>query len=640
MTLISASKLTKYFGPDEILSNISLTVHRGDSIALVGVNGCGKSTLLDIIAGNQIPDEGEIHRARDVRLGYLPQSPDFESDATLWEAMDAVFTELHAQQVELRRLEDAMAADDPDRQEDAMARYGRLLDAFERAGGYTYESRIERVLSGLGFTEAQYQQPVRYFSGGEKTRALLARLLLEEPDLLLLDEPTNHLDLAGIEWLESYLQKWSGAMIVVAHDRAFLDAVANRVWDMHHRRMDAYKGNYTAYAHQRAERRERQQARYEAQQQKIAETEDFIQRNMAGQRSSQAKGRLKRLKRIERLEAPKGYQDIHIDLQTQLRSGDLVLRLKDLSVGYEPATPLVAIEKAEIHRGACVALIGPNGSGKTSLLRTLLNDIPPLGGHIRLGAGVHVGYFAQIQAHLDPTKRVIDTLLDAGMSSLQATRSFLARYGFRGETVFKDIGVLSGGEQARVALALLTLQQANFLLLDEPTNHLDIRSQETLQEVIDDFNGTVLMVSHDRYLIREIATHVWAIVDGQLHQFSEGYEQYEAWHQARNERGEAGDDGNEAARAWEARQRAQREQQRALDRQQQRLESLEQRIHTLESRLQRLTTDLNLAGRAQDTSRVSKLGAEYRKVETEMSRLLEEWSDVAELTEVAEMAVA
>ena len=403
--------------------------------------------------------------------------------------------------------------------------------------------------------------------------------------------------------------------------------------------MDAYKGNYTAYVQQRAERRERQQARYEAQQQKIAETEDFIQRYMAGQRSSQAKGRLKRLNRMERLEAPQDYQDIHIDLQTQLRSGDLVLRLKDLSVGYEPAQPLVAIEKAEVHRGACVALIGPNGSGKTSLLRTLLNDIPPLDGHIRLGAGVHVGYFAQIQAHLDPTKRVIDTLLDAGMSSLQATRSFLARYGFRGETVFKDIGVLSGGEQARVALALLTLQQANFLLLDEPTNHLDIRSQETLQEVIDDFNGTVLMVSHDRYLIREIATHVWAIVDGRLHQFSEGYEQYEAWHQAQNESG-AGSGESEAAQAWEARQRAQRERQRALDRQQQRLESLEERIHTLETRLQRLTTDLNLAGRAQDTARVSKLGAEYRKVEAEMDRLLEEWSEVAELSDVPEMSVA
>ncbi|NBD35666.1 MAG: ATP-binding cassette domain-containing protein, partial [Chloroflexi bacterium] len=348
MTLISASKLTKYFGADEIFSNISLTVHRGDSIALVGVNGCGKSTLLDMIAGNLLPDEGEIYRARDVRLGYLPQSPDFESDATLWEAMDAVFTELHAQQAELRRLEDAMAADDPDLQEDAMARYGRLLDAFERAGGYTYETRIERVLSGLGFTEKQYQQPVRYFSGGEKTRALLARLLLEKPDLLLLDEPTNHLDLDGIEWLEGYLQQWSGAMIVVAHDRAFLDAVVNHVWDLHHRRMDIYKGNYTAYAHQRAERRERQQSRYEAQQKKIAETEDFIQRYMAGQRSSQAKGRLKRLNRMERLEAPKDYQDIHIDLQTQLRSGDLVLRLKDLSVGYEPATPLLTIEKAEI----------------------------------------------------------------------------------------------------------------------------------------------------------------------------------------------------------------------------------------------------------------------------------------------------
>ncbi|MGC9469456.1 MAG: ABC-F family ATP-binding cassette domain-containing protein [Anaerolineae bacterium] len=630
MALLSASNLAKYFGADDIFTDLSLELHAGERVALVGANGCGKSTLLDILAGKLESDGGTVTRARDARLGYLPQEPDFRGDGTLWEAMEVVFADLRARQAEMRRLEALMASADEDERERAIERYGRELEAFELAGGFTYEARIGQVLGGLGFREDEFHQPVSYLSGGEKTRALLARLLLEEPDILLLDEPTNHLDLEGIEWLEDQLRVWSGAMIFVAHDRAFLDTLATRVLEMAQGRLESYTGNYSAYTVQRAERRARQLADYEAQRQDIEDMEDYVRRYMGGQRSSQAKSRQRRLERLERVERPVEHQQIAVDLATPLRSGDLVLGLYDLAVGYHPDRPLVQVEEAEIRRGNRVALMGPNGSGKTTLLRTILRRLRPLTGRVRIGSGVHIGYFAQVQDHLAPGRSVLETLLDAGMDSIAEARSFLARYGFRGHDVFKDVGVLSGGERARVAIAILSLAKANFLLLDEPTNHLDIPSQEVLEEVLLNFGGTILMVSHDRYLVRRIASKVWAIADGTLHVFDEGYLSYEDWHQVCRNGPQKSKPKDEAQLKLEAERRAQRERERALARQQARLAELESQIHDFEIRLEELTHALNLAGRAQDVARVSKLGAEYRKIEAKLDKLLEEWAEVAD----------
>ena len=625
MALLTVSNLSKFYGAEQILADITLEVHAGDRIALVGLNGCGKSTLLEIIAGHLEPDTGAAYRARHTRLGYLPQNPDFDGAGTLWEAMEAVFEGLLEQSQELRRLEQRMAAGD----EAALERYGVLLESFDNAGGFNYEGRIGQVLGGLGFHKDEFEMPVAHLSGGQKTRALLARLLLEEPDLLLLDEPTNHLDIEGIEWLEEQLRSWKGALIVVAHDRAFLDAVVTRVWELSRTQIDAYRGNYTAYTEQRTARRQQQQAAFAAQQEHIAKTEDYIRRYMAGQRSTQAKGRLRRLEREARLERPQEAQHIRLDLHTNIRSGNLVLGLYDLLAGYEANAPLVTVEEAEIHRGERVALVGPNGSGKTTLLRTILQTLPPLAGRVRIGAAVRLGYFAQVQADLDPTLTVLETLADAGVDLLSEGRAFLARYGFRGDDVFKEIGVLSGGERARVALALLALQRANVLLLDEPTNHLDLPSQETLQEVIAHFPGTVLLVSHDRYLIQQIATHVWVIADEQLHIF-EGYAAYANWHQQRREGApQARQVADKVREQREVERQAERERQRALARQQQQLEALETTIHEQEQRLQQLTTALDLAGRAQDISRVARLGAEYRQVEAQLNALLEEWAAVA-----------
>ena len=631
MALLAAADLAKYYGGDDIFTGVTLEVHAGECVALVGPNGCGKSTLLDILAGALEPDAGTVTRSREARLGYLPQTPDLKLDSSLWQAMETVFADLLARQAELRELEALMGSENPAERDQALARYGAKLEDFELAGGFTFETRIAQVLGGLGFNEDEFHSPIAYLSGGEKTRALLARLLLEEPDILLLDEPTNHLDLAGIEWLEDQLRHWRGAILVVSHDRAFLDAVAARVLEMERGVLNAYRGNYTAYVQQREDRRLRQQAQFEAQKERIEATEDYIRRYMAGQRTHQAQGRLRRLNRVERLSRPSGEQRIHVNLQTTLRSGDLVLGLYNLQAGYDARAPLLSIDEAEIRRGHRVALVGSNGSGKTTLLRTILGGLGALHGRVRIGASVRLGYFAQVQDHLIAGRSVLDTLLDAGVASLLEARSFLARYGFRGDDVFKDVGVLSGGERARVALALLSLEKANFLLLDEPTNHLDIASQEILEDVLSNFAGTILLVSHDRYLIREVATQVWAIADRALHVFEEGYEAYYEWHQALRAAPQKVARQEEEARARrEAERQVQRERQRALSLQERRLQELEAEIHALEDRMRELTTGLEIAGRAQDVSRVARLGAEYHQVEARLNGLLETWAEIAD----------
>ena len=506
---------------------------------------------------------------------------------------------------------------DPDRRQAAMDRYGPLLEAFETAGGYTYPARIEQVLSGLGFAPDDFHRPLAHLSGGQRTRAKLARLLLEDPDLLLLDEPTNHLDLEGIEWLEGYLKGWQGAMVVVAHDRTFLDQVTDRVWELAFGRLTVYRGNYSRYVVQREERLARQQEMYERQQEEIARTEAYIRRYKAGQRSRQARGREKRLARLKRIERPQEARRIRLDLGRPLRSGDLVLGLYNLVVGYDPAAPLFTVEEVELRRGQRAALLGPNGSGKTTLLRIILGEVRPLAGHVRLGAGVRPSYFAQAHAGLDRGKTVLETILDAGLPSVSRARNLLARYGFLDDEVFKRVGDLSGGEQARVALAVLALEGANFLLLDEPTNHLDIPSQEVLQEVLLSFPGTVLLVAHDRYLIRALATRVWAIVEGRLRVFDEGYEPYRAWDRERRAKPAAG--GEERARrergAGRAAERATR---REAERRARQRAEVEVSIQRLEARLERLEAELAEASTAQDVGRVAELGAEYGRLQEEL----------------------
>lgn len=627
MPIVSASGLAKSYGAQDVFADVSFDIPHRAKIALVGPNGSGKTTLLRLIADQERPTAGAIHRAKGTRVAYLPQQGErfFDDGGTLWEAMLDVFSDLLAQAAELERLEEAMV--DPETRDQALEKYSPVLESFELAGGYRYESRIEQVLCGVGFDKWDFQRPVAQLSGGQKTRALLARLLLEDPDLLLLDEPTNHLDLAGIEWLENYLASWKGAMVVVAHDRAFLDAAVERVWDLAWGRLERYRGNYTAYVSQKAERVARQQALYERQQEFIARTEEFIRRNIAGQRSGEAKGRRKQLARLERIEKPREHRPMSLSLGETARSGDLVLGLYDLAVGYDPGDVLFTAEKFELWRGQRVALLGANGSGKTSLLRTIIGEVPPLAGRVRIGASVQLGYFAQGHTDLALDRTVLETILDASGLTVSEARNMLGRYRFPGDDVFKRVGDLSGGEQARVALAVLVLQGANVLILDEPANHLDIPSQEVLERVLADFDGTLLMVTHDRYLIRSLSTRVWAIEDGKLWEFKEGYEAYCDWTAQRRRRRGVRETEHEVETTGRRTRKRSKAAKRGAEHRARRQAEFERRIHELEARQAELEEELAAASEQEAIERVRELGAEYSRVQETLDALLAAWTD-------------
>jgi len=632
MSIIVAERIAKSFDPDDIFWELSCSVARGDRIALVGRNGTGKTTLLRILAGFEEPTAGRVHRARGLRIGFLPQEARLEGERTLWQEMMTAFASLQAMESRLHELEIEMA--DPARADTALETYALLRDRFETLGGYTYENRAKHVLMGLGFAPAEHSTPLAHLSGGQQTRALLARLLLESPDLLLLDEPTNHLDLQAIEWLEGYLNSWEGTVVLVAHDRYFMDRVVRKVWELAFGQLEIYTGNYSHYVKQRGERYDRYLKEYQAQQAFIAKEEDYIRRYMAGQRTRQAQGRLKRLERFKRdeeLERPLAEKTIKLRFQTPLRSGDKVIWSQDLVVGYDPVAPLFRCPDLDLRRGERVALLGPNGSGKTTFLKTLLGEIESLSGYARLGASLKLGYFAQVHTDLDPEKSVLDTILEVKNLSPAEARNFLARFLFAGDDVFKPIGDLSGGERSRVALAKLVLQRANFLLLDEPTNHLDIASQEVLEKVLDGFAGTILLVTHDRYLVDRLATQLW-IVDSEKRALTVFRGRWAEYVEAR-EREEDAAQARQAKAKWSEEQRqTRREEQRARreeEARQQRVAELEAEINHLEAQLEALHDEIAAAAEAQQAMRLHELGVLYAEIESRLHQQMDLWAELA-----------
>jgi ATP-binding cassette subfamily F protein 3 len=636
MSILSAHNLAKYFGAQDVFRGLSLSLARGDKVALVGPNGTGKTTLLRILLSLEEPTEGAVTSARGLRTGYLPQHPELVSTHTLYDEMLHVFDDLRRQQAALLTLAEEMAhAPDP---AEAMERYAAAEQRFELAGGYDYETRIRRVLGGLGFREEMYTWPISVLSGGQVTRALLARLLLQEPDLLVLDEPTNYLDLSALEWLEAYLQGLPQSLLVVSHDRRFLDRVVNRIWELDRGRLETYRGNYSRYVQQRLERRERQQREFEEQQEEIARTEEFIRRYKAGQRSREAAGREKRLTRVERMQAPEAQRRIRLLLNTDLRSGDKVLISEHgVEVGYR-SRPDAVDDSGQQHllfrsgpllveRGQCIALLGPNGSGKTTFLRTLLGETALLGGDLRLGASVKIGYLSQTQHELNPEHTIMQQIQAAGHFEMEAARSLLARYLFTGDEVDKRIGDLSGGEQSRLALALLSITGANLLILDEPTTHLDVAAQEILQDVLYDFAGTILLVSHDRFLMDALATHVWAIRAGHLYQNEGNYSAFllaEAERAAQEEAASQGGTSTNAKRPERASGNGERKRQ-------QELEGLEREIETLERELGQTEHLLSQASDARDVERVRMLSAGYQEIQASLAERLQRWEEIAEL---------
>ena len=742
MSILNVSGLTKYYGAEFIFGDITFQVTRGEKAALVGVNGAGKSTLLKIIAGIEQPSQGGVYIARGTRVAYLAQEARFSGTRTLWEEMEASLEHLTTLRQELTELEHALADTAAPDWERRMERYGVLAQRFEHGGGYEIEHRIDRTLHGLGFTAAQYHQPIAQFSGGQKTRAALAATLLSDPDLLMLDEPTNHLDLAALEWLERFLKDWDGTLIVISHDRYFLDKVTNRTIEMAFGKLDDYPAAYNKYLELKAERMELQLKQYQAQQEYIAKTEEFIRRFKAGQRTKEARGREKILNRLkygyqgangqwinERIDAPAQHKKLAVNLDTQLRSGDLVLKLDKLIVGYagdgesgragdresgrqgdretgdrgqtlasaqlktqnsklktslqsptpNPGVTLIRCPDLEILRGQRVALMGPNGSGKTTLLRTIVGELAPLRGRVRLGHRVEINYYAQAHEGLRMDATVLDEIrrVSPQIKETQA-RTLLGRFLFSGDDVYKQVGDLSGGERSRVALAQLTLMGGNLLVLDEPTNHLDIGAREALEGVLNEYHGSILFVSHDRYFIDAVADTIWMVSDGGIAAFNGTYSEYAAFQDrppttdhrpttkdqrpatTRDQRPattgqrtgtiyRAPNDGRRSTNDDRRRTNDQRptttdmrpataiqnpkskiqNPDREERKRQRKLASLEEEIAMLEAELKQIEADMTAAGARNDVRRVTELGIQYTEVSDMVASRMDEWAKLA-----------
>ncbi|MEA2007522.1 MAG: ABC-F family ATP-binding cassette domain-containing protein [Chloroflexota bacterium] len=667
MTLITTYNLSKSYGPIDIFLGLSLRIPPNSRIALVGANGIGKTTLLRVLADIESASDGKVQCSSGLTIGYLPQKAELSSERTLWEEILTAFDKLRGQEKELQRIEELMSQPGKATEED-ISRYGGLQAEFERRGGYTYESRIRQVLGGLGFDETAYKMPLTKLSGGERTRAFLARLLLSASDLLILDEPTNHLDIQAVEWLEGYLKNYPGAALIVSHDRYFIDQVCDHIWEMSRGGFETYRGNYSAYLEQRQGRWERRQELFLAEKARLENELDYVKRNIAGQNTSQAQGKLRRLSRnIQALEqlgiqalqgktwaeisqnvhtttSSMNVQEAHhrikalrnpvsrpqrlaMNLRTKQRGGNLVLRTKNLEVGYQDADqPLFSAPDITLRRQECAALIGPNGAGKTTFLKTILEELIPWNGQVKLGANLDVGYFAQAHEDLNPENTILEEIQEVSPKfSAGELRGYLASYLFRGEDVFKKVSVLSGGERGRLALAKLAMGDANLLLLDEPTNHLDIPSQETLQAVLAEYSGTILLVSHDRYLINALGTQIWEINVDQagLQVFNGSYKEYQAERTKIALANENEENAEEKALAYRT-QKIAKNRAKAKERHREtRLEEVEERIIQLEEKLEKLGA--KLASPPDDAGKVRMMGQVYAAVEEELNTLMAEW---------------
>jgi ATP-binding cassette subfamily F protein 3 len=627
MALLTAHNLSKFYGPDEVFDGVTVDIPHQSRVALVGPNGAGKTTLLNLLVNLDTPTQGEIFIAKGTQIGFLPQRPELVGEHTLWEEALKAFDALREMEARLNQLEHDMA--DPDKYETALEAYGILQEEFDHLGGYTYDTKIRMVLTGVGFSPDDYNLTLPQLSGGQKTRALLARLLLSEPSLLILDEPTNHLDIQAVEWLESYLKSFSGAVLAVSHDRYFMDNFATTIWELDWGRVEVYRGNYSHYLRQRTERHERIAKEYESQQEFIAKEEAFIRKHMGSRLTAQAKGRQKKLetmrkrgKIIERPRAPK--RDMNLKLQASMRSGDKVLMTKGLSIGYEQDQVLFEVPDITLWRGEIAALIGPNGAGKSTFLKTVIGQLDPLQGSAELGASVKLGYFAQAHERLDPNNTLIDEISSIQPMPNSEARSYLGQYLFSGDDVFRTVGTLSGGERGRLALAKLSLSGANLLLLDEPTNHLDIESQEVLQDVLSDFNGTILIVSHDRYLIDALATQIWWAQRGQMTVYEGTYREFIG---ERNGTAEPEPVETKAKPTAEAKKPSHGLNAFELKK---RIAKVEENIHHLEEELGAIQSQIANASASGDAKAIRQLGIDYNDVEQALNEAMAEWENLLE----------
>ncbi|MED4455873.1 ATP-binding cassette domain-containing protein [Metabacillus fastidiosus] len=640
MILLQVNQLTKYFGADLILSNIKLEVQMREKVALVGRNGAGKSTLLKIIAGLMSYDSGEIIKPKDVTFGYLAQDTGLESTLSIWDEMLSVFAGLQKMEKEMRSVENEMAtidhASEHTKFERLMKEYDRLQNEFKEQGGYQYEADVRSILHGLGFAAFDYDTKISTLSGGQKTRLALGKLLLTKPDLLILDEPTNHLDIETLTWLEQYLQNYPGSLLVVSHDRYFLDKIVNEVYEISRTTSTKFNGNYSQYLVQKAENYERDLKNYERQQDEVAKMQDFIQRNLArASTTKQAQSRRKKLERMEMLDRPSGLEkSAHFQFNIDRQTGNDVLKAENISVSYDAVNPIISNINFSINRGESIALVGPNGIGKSTLLKTIIKQIELLDGSYRFGSNVQIGYYDQQQAELTSTKRVLNELWDEYPQMMEKEiRTVLGNFLFSGDDVLKPVSTLSGGEKARLALSKLMLQNANFLILDEPTNHLDLDSKEILENALIDYPGTILFVSHDRYFINRITTKVFELSKDQLIEYLGDYDYYlekkaEAFELEQLEAAEKKEVETTIVEAGKLSYQQEKEVKKIERQKQRRIEEIELQISSLEEKIEQNETLLCDPTVYQDHEKVNEINIENESFHKEIELLMNEWEEM------------
>lgn len=635
--LIRTENITKSFGDRNVLQNISLQINSNEKIGLIGANGAGKSTLLKILIGELLPDSGIVQTAKNLEIGYLEQNTGFFSEKTIWDELLPVFTPLLQIESEMRELEKRMGEaellSNAKLYQKTLDRYSFLQAKFEEEGGYQYEAQMRGALTGLGLGGIDWKNTrISDLSGGQKTRLLLAKLLLTEPDLLILDEPTNYLDIEAITWLEQTLIQYSGSILLVSHDRYFLDRLVTIIYELEQNRITRYVGNYSKYVKLKHEKILQQQKLYEEQEKKIKKMEEFVERNIArSSTSKRAKSRRKQLEKLDRIDPPNlPKAPAAIRFETSVVSGRQVLQVENMTIGYEK--PLISNLTFQIERGEHIAILGKNGLGKSTLLKTIVGEIQPLSvEQMKFGSNVEIDYYEQEHRDLDLSKQVIDELWDAHPTLDQtAIRNYLGQFLFHGDKVFTKVEKLSGGEKARLSLAKRLLNKANFLLMDEPTNHLDLASKEKLEEALENFPGTILFISHDRYFIQRIATRIWELTPDGIVDYRGDYEWYLRKKALMEEETrmleEKASQGNSipVSNAEEWRQR-EKKIKRKKKQYQQRLKQVEQAVETLEEQIKEIEDQLCLPEIYEDPQRSMDLNSQLTSLLEQREEKMEEW---------------
>lgn len=635
MIILQANKIERSFAGEVLFDNISLQVDERDRIALVGKNGAGKSTLLKILVGEEEPTSGEINKKRDLSLSYLAQDSRFESSNTIYDEMLHVFDDLRKTEKTLRQMELEMGEKTGADLEKLMQDYDRLSEEFRQAGGFTYEADIRAILNGFKFDESMWQMKIEELSGGQNTRLALAKMLLEKPNLLVLDEPTNHLDIETIAWLENYLVNYSGALLIVSHDRYFLDKVATITLDLTKHSLDRYVGNYSSFVEQKEQKLLTEAKNYEKQQKEIAALEDFVNRNLVrASTTKRAQSRRKQLEKMERLDKPEaGTKSAHMTFHSDKTSGNVVLTVEEAAVGYDDQVLSEPINLV-IRKMNAVAIVGPNGIGKSTLIKSIVGQIPFIKGEARFGANVEVGYYDQTQSKLTPHNSVLDELWnDFKLTPEVEIRNRLGAFLFSGDDVKKTVGMLSGGERARLLLAKLSMENNNFLILDEPTNHLDIDSKEVLENALIDFDGTLLFVSHDRYFINRVATQVLELSEegstlylGDYDYYLEKKAELEALAAAQAEAVPVSSTEEVTSNDYHL----QKQNQKELRKITRRIEQLEAEMEELDQKIQAITETMHSTNDAAD---LVQLQSELDQLTAQQEAVMEEWAELSEQVE-------